>query len=287
MPVSASSSDASCGGERLHRRHEFLADRDEEERVEERESEAARHGLAEDRDDRALQHEQEAEMAREIDAARIAEQPAERARAGDRSPGAQAAGVSWRSCGSRCQTSQAIRGRIRKQWLKVELFHQSATTSAASRQNRARIAADDGAERGQMRRARARTRGRADRRACSCRFPVRRRDRPSPPAARAAPPSDRLRPSARAPPRPWRRRGRARRAAPLTAVGRRRGVVGDEQVAARHGLDPFESGRARRRPALPSPSLRAPCSGCRGRASAARRPRRRRRARSACRRPRR
>ena len=64
---------------RLHRRHELLADRDQEQGVEEREGEAARHRLAEAGDDRALEHQHQPEMAGEGDAARLAEQPAQRA----------------------------------------------------------------------------------------------------------------------------------------------------------------------------------------------------------------
>jgi hypothetical protein len=59
----------------LHRRHQLLAERHQEQSVEDRESEPARDRLAEDRDHRPLEHQHQAEMAEQRDASGLAEQP--------------------------------------------------------------------------------------------------------------------------------------------------------------------------------------------------------------------
>src|SRR3546814_2296039 len=69
------------GGERLHRRHQLVADRDHEERIEDRKGEPAAYRLAEAGYDGALQHQDEPRLAGDRDAARFSQQPEEGARA--------------------------------------------------------------------------------------------------------------------------------------------------------------------------------------------------------------
>src|SRR3546814_20876479 len=82
------------GGERLHRRHQLVADRDHEERIEDRKGEPAAYRLAEAGYDGALQHQDEPRLAGDRDEARFSQQPEEGARADKhqaRRPGASRA----------------------------------------------------------------------------------------------------------------------------------------------------------------------------------------------------
>ena len=114
-------------------------------------------------------------MAGEGDAAGLAEQPAQRARRDQQAgPATRRRAEARASAGRRCQTSQAMIGGISRQWLKVELDHQIAAMSAASRAKSSRIAA---AARPARRDARATPSARRPLgrrwRARSCRLPVR------------------------------------------------------------------------------------------------------------------
>src|SRR3546814_2866132 len=62
------------GGERLHRRHQLVADRDHEERIEDRKGEPAAYRLAEAGYDGALQHQDEPRLAGDRDEARRSEE---------------------------------------------------------------------------------------------------------------------------------------------------------------------------------------------------------------------
>jgi hypothetical protein len=66
---------AHVGGQGLQRRHQLLAERHQEQGVEDREGETERNRLAEAGDDRPLKHQDEAEVAQQGDVARLSQQP--------------------------------------------------------------------------------------------------------------------------------------------------------------------------------------------------------------------
>src|SRR3546814_6617423 len=69
--------DADVRGEGLEQRHQFLAERHEQQRIAEREQQPAHELFAERRADRALQHQDQAELAEEADTRRLTDRSEE------------------------------------------------------------------------------------------------------------------------------------------------------------------------------------------------------------------